>query len=64
MAFITQLLAMLGIAASVNTSVWMIGVFTVMMSIDVVYLLLMGYAYQLVNTKVLAGNAWATVVQG
>ena len=62
-AFLTQLLAMLGIAASVNTSVWMYGVFTVMMSINVVYLLIMGYAYDLVNTKVLASDANAAIVQ-
>ena len=63
-AFITQLLAMLGIAASVNSMVWIYGVFTVFMSINVIYMLLMGYGYDLVNKKVLAGDANAIIVQG
>ena len=44
-AFITQILAMVGVASSINTMVWSYGVFLGMTSINMIYLTLMGYAY-------------------
>ena len=56
-AFITQLLTMLGIAAPINTLVWTNGVFMLMTTINIVYLLIMGYAYDTVTTKVQADSS-------
>ena len=64
MAFITQFLAMLGVAASINTLVWTYGVFLAMTTINIVYLLMMGYAYDTVTAKVLNdANADAVVAK-
>ena len=55
-AFITQLLAMLGIAAPVNTLVWSYGVFMLMSFINGLYLMAMFFAYTLIASAVISGN--------
>ena len=55
------MLAILGIAASINTMVWTYGVFVAMMSVNIVYLLIMGYAYDLV---VASTDANAMIAKG
>ena len=48
MAFITQILAMVGIASSVNSMVWNYGVFVGMIVVNMLYLTINGYAYDTV----------------
>lgn len=47
-AFITQILAMVGIASSVNSMVWNYGVFVGMIVVNMLYLTINGYAYDTV----------------
>ena len=44
-AFITQLLAMFGIAAPINTLVWTYGVFMLMSVVNALYLLVILFSY-------------------
>ena len=46
-ALITQILSMAGLFASINMLVWSYGVFVAYFSITIVYLLMMGYSYQM-----------------
>ena len=55
-AFITQLLAMLGIAAPINTLVWSYGVFMLMSFINGSYLFAMFFAYETIASEVLSRN--------
>lgn len=50
-AFLTQVLAMAGVAPSLNDFVWGNGVFTYLMAVNVIYLVIMGYAFDIVNEK-------------
>ena len=61
-AFITQLLAMLGIAANINTLVWTYGVFMLMSVINFSYLGAMLSNYDRVTTKVLSDNNATAVI--
>ena len=62
-AFITQLLAMLDMAAPINTQVWTYGVFMLMGAINFSYLGAMLGNYNRVTTEVLSsGNSTALIV--
>ena len=61
-AFITQLLAMFGIAAHINTLVWTYGVFMLMGVINFSYLGAMLSSYDTVTTEVLSNNTAQAVI--
>ena len=70
-AFITQILAMVGISPSINGMVWNYGVFLAIPVINMLYILLVGYAYDSVavlnmssSTASAAEKTAAYVAQG